>query len=146
MIIFREDILWGRNVSDMFCFFFAVRAGKDFQGYHTEKTKGTTVTKDLLLRKENAIGHGTEAATIENTRRHTAVAVTAKFPVVDLFDARPKPHYERMQTMKALAIIVSPSAERIVSRNELNSLAPTRYSLSATRIQTESENTTDLQL
>lgn len=121
-----------------FAFFCVVRAEKeDFQGYRTEQTKGTTVTKDLLLRKENTIGRGTEAIPTENTHPHTAVAVTAKFPGAVLFDTRPTAPSERTQITKASAVIASLSGERV--RNGQSSLTSTRDNPSAIRIHTESE-------
>lgn len=138
MVVFSKDSLWQRNLSDMLFFSFVVRAEKDFQGYHTEQTKGTTVTKDLLLKKENTIGHGTEALPTENTYRHTAVAVTAKFAEVVLFDTRPTPPLERIQMTKALTVIASPSKEHFVFRNRQNSLTQKGNS-TATKIYTNSE-------
>ncbi|KAL7399765.1 hypothetical protein ABVT39_001282 [Epinephelus coioides] len=115
-----------------------VRAEKeDFQGYHAEQTKGTTVTKDLLLKEENTIGQGIEAVPTENTHHHTAVAVAAKFPEAVLFDTRPTSSYERTQITKASDIFGSVSS--FVSRNEQTSLTSTRDNPSATRFHNESE-------
>ncbi|CAK6968132.1 uncharacterized protein LOC121898295 isoform X1 [Scomber scombrus] len=117
----------------------SLRAEKDdFQGYHTEQIKGMTVTKDQLMKKEHTIGRGTEAIPKENTLRHTAVAVTAKFSEAILFDTRPVPPYERTQITKDLAAI-SPSRERFVSRNGQNSLNSTRDNASVMRIPAGSE-------
>lgn len=123
-----------------FCFFCVASAEKeDSQGYHPEQTKGTTVTKDLLLKKENTIGHGTAAIPTENTLQHTAAAVTAKFPGAVLSDTAPTASYETTQITKASAMIVSHSGEPFVSRNGQNSLTPTRDNPSATRSRTKSE-------
>lgn len=121
------------------CFFFVVRAEKDFQGYHTEQTKGTTVKKDLLLKKENTIGHGTEAFPTENTHQHTAVAVAAKFPETVLFDTRPTPPLQRIQTTKALTVIASLSKEGFISRNRQNSLTSEKDNPAANGIHIKSE-------
>lgn len=135
----RRVGLCGRNVSDMFCF-FAVRA-EDFQGHHTEKTKGMTVRKDLLLKKEdNTAGHGTEATTAQNMHQHTAAAESAKFQAVVLFDTRPALPYGRTQITKASAVFVSSSGERFVSRNGRNSAIPTKDDSSAVRFHTGTED------
>lgn len=140
MVVFRKDTLWERDLSDMlFFFFFVVRAEKDFQGYQTEQTKGTTVKKDLLLQKENTIGHGTEAFPRENTHQHTAVAVTAKFPEVVLFDRRPTTPLQRIQTTKALTVIASLSEEGFTSRNRPNSLTSQKDNPAANGIHNTSE-------
>lgn len=116
-----------------------MRAEKDFQGYHTEQTKGTTVKKDLLSKKENTIGHGTEAFPTENTHRHTAVPVPAKFSEVVLFDTRPTPPLERIQMTKALTVIASLSKEGFASRNGQNSLTSQKDNPAAKRIHNKSE-------
>lgn len=125
--------------SDKFCFFLPGQGWKRFPRLPHRQTKGTTVTTDLLLRKEKTIGNGTEAITIESKHRHTAGEVTAEFPGVVLFDTRPKRPHERTQITNALAIIASPSRERFVSRNGQNSLTPTGDNPSAMRIHTDSE-------
>lgn len=123
------------------CFVFCVASAEkeDSQGYHTEQTKGTTVTKDLLLKKENTIGHGTTAIPTEKTLQHTAAAVTAKFPGAVLSDTAPTASYETTQITKASAMIASHSREPFVSRNGQNSLTPTRDNPSAMRSCTKSE-------
>lgn len=79
--------------------FFRVASAEkeDSQGYHTDETKGTTVTKDLLLKKENTIGHGTAAIPTENTLQHTAAALYARFPRAVLSDTTPTASYETTQ-------------------------------------------------
>lgn len=115
-------------------FLCAVRAEKDdSQGYGAEQTKGTTVTKDLLVKEENTTGHGTAAIPTENMLRH------AKFPGADLFDTRPAAPDETTQTTKAPAVIAPPSRERFVSRDGQNSHTSTTDNPSAGRIHTEPE-------
>ena len=115
-------------------FLCAVRAEKDdSQGYGAEQTEGTTVTKDLLVKEENATGHGTAAIPTENTLRH------AKFPGADLFDTRPAAPDETTQTTKAPAVIAPPSREGFASRDGQNSHTSTTDNPSAGRIHTEPE-------
>lgn len=122
-----------------FAFVFVVRAEKeDFQGYFTEQTKGTTVTKDLLLKNENTTGHGTEAIPTEKTHQHTAMALTAKFPEAVLLDTRLTKPYKKSLITKASALISLPSSKHFVSRNGNSSLILKREP-SAMRIDTESE-------
>lgn len=119
----------------MFSFFCIAEAEKeDFQANLTEQIKGTNVTKDGLWKKENTIGHGTEAIPTENTRQHTAVQLTAKFPRAVWFDTRPTQAYERIQITKASAVRTT---DHFVSRNVQNSLTSTRENPSAMRTGTE---------
>lgn len=120
-------------------FFFVVWAEKDFQGYQTEQTKGTTVKKDLLLHNENTIGHGTEAFPTENTHQHTTTEVTAKFPEVVLFGLRPTPALQRIQMTKASTVIASLSEEGFISRNRQNSLTSQKDNPAANGIHNKSE-------
>ncbi|XP_051254267.1 uncharacterized protein LOC127362525 [Dicentrarchus labrax] len=118
-------------------FLLAVRAEKeDFQGFYEEQTRSTTVTKDLLLKKENTTGHGTEALSTENTLKHTTAAVAAR---VVFFDTRPTAPYETTPITKALAIIASQSRKHFVSKNGQSSLTSTSDNPSALRIHTETE-------
>ncbi|XP_039865456.1 uncharacterized protein LOC120719964 [Simochromis diagramma] len=120
-------------------FLLPVRAEKeDFQGYFTEQTKGTTVTKDLLLKNENTTGHGTEAIPTEKTHQHTAMALTAKFPEAVLLDTRLTKPYKKSLITKASVLISLPSSKHFVSRNGNSSLILKREP-SAMRIDTESE-------
>lgn len=78
---------------------------KESQGYHIEQTKGTTVTKDFLLKTENTVGHG--AAAVPTHLKQTAVADSAKSPGAVLSDSAATASYETTQVVKAPAPIVS---------------------------------------
>lgn len=126
----------------MTCFLFSSVVGaekEDSQGYHKEQTKGTAVTEDLLLKKGNTIGHGTETIPTENTLQHSAVAVAAKFPGAVSVDTRPTAPHETTQITKALPTIALPSREHFVSRNGQSTLTSRGDNPSAVRIHNESE-------
>lgn len=75
---------------------------KESQGYHMEQTKGTTVTKDLLLKKENTIGHG--AAAVPTHLEQTAVADSAQSPGAVSSDSTATASYETTQVVKSSAM------------------------------------------
>lgn len=131
MVVYSKVRLWQRNLSDVgfsFCC-FVVRAENDSQGYHKEETKGTTVTKDLLLKEENKTGHGTEAQATGNAYRHTAVA-SAKVPEVVSSATRPTPRLQRIQMTKAMTAIVFRDSQKLLASQKGNPTVTSIYTKS----------------
>lgn len=107
---------------------------KDFRGHNSQQTKGKTLTKDLLSKRENTSSHvtATQGIQTEETHQRTAVAESAKLQV-------PTPLYGRTQITKASAVIASKNTVGFVSRNGQNALKSKRDNPSSMRSHTESE-------
>ena len=131
------------KLNDSLCFFCVVSPeNEDSWGYHTEQTKGKTVTIDVLLKKERTIGLGTAAIPTENTLHQTAVVeAAARFLGVVSFEPRQQHLMRRNNSPKR----TTTTASTLFPLFGQKSLAPIRNSPSAARIHTESENPIDPQ-
>lgn len=82
MIIF--DICWGIWVA-IFLSTDSKKKKKRFPRLRHRPSKSTTVTKDLLSKKENGIGHGFAAIPAHNWLRHIALDVAPQVPAAGYF-------------------------------------------------------------